>query len=62
MDLLDSRIGALEEADLSNAGSNIKQALAEAVQIMREEIDLQIIPQETSLSFLMVKSMKTLEP
>lgn len=38
VDLLDSRIGALEEADLSNAGSNIKQALAEAIQVMREEI------------------------
>ena len=38
IDLLDSRIGALEEADLTNAGSNIKQALAEAVQIMRSEI------------------------
>lgn len=38
VDLLDSRIGALEEADLSNAGSNIKQALAEVVQMMREEI------------------------
>lgn len=38
IDLLDARIAAFEQANLQNAGTNLKSALAEAVQELKAEI------------------------
>ena len=37
IDLLDSRIGALENLDLNNAGTSLRQSFLEAIQYLREE-------------------------